>query len=139
MTKTTLVLFAVLIVVVFCWLGFAAYKIAPVWEGLGVRLPFMNRLMLLYGPFAAPIIGVIGAISIIVLGVRCPRHWGNPILLVILGIVWVCGFHSLLISGVFWYLRTSLRPMRIKLLGVGSKDAPQTLKQGVRAAQVTLP
>ena len=101
MTKTTSIAAAVLILAAFCWLGFAAYKLAPVWEGLAIRLPFMNRMMMLYGPLAAPIIGLLGAITIIVLRVRNPRHWVHPALLATLIIIWVFGFRSLLFSGIF--------------------------------------
>ena len=92
---------AALVLAAFCWLGFASYRVAPVWEGLSDHLPFMNRLMMLYGPIAAPIVGLIAAISIIVAGVHRPGHWVNPVLFVILCIVWVCGFRSLLFSGIF--------------------------------------
>ena len=85
----------------FCWLGFAAFKFAPIYNGLEDRLPMTTRLTVTYGPVAFPLFGVVTAVSLVLADVFCQRRWVQWIVIAAAVVLIVCIFQSLLFSGVF--------------------------------------
>jgi len=64
----------ILLHLIFCCLGSAAFVAADVCKGFGNGLPLMYRLLAGYGPVACPIFGVMVAAGII-LGDVYSRKW----------------------------------------------------------------
>jgi hypothetical protein len=87
--------------IVFCWLGWLAFKCAPIFAGLEDRLPVMTRLAFAYGPVACPLFGVLAAGSLILSDMFFRRHWLQWVLIALFAVLIVCIFRTFLFSGVF--------------------------------------
>ena len=66
---------AALFLIVFCWLGFAAVSLGTLFKGLEMYLPLTNRLALVYGPIAFPILGIAAATAFILSDLWSGNRW----------------------------------------------------------------
>ena len=67
--------FAVLALILFCWLGFAIAKLSTIFQGLRMPLPIAARLVMTYGPVGLPVLGGTAAALILLSDLFRPRRW----------------------------------------------------------------
>ena len=90
--------FAAIFLVAFCWLGLAAWRFAPILQELESVMPLNTRLVMHYGPFACPLLGIAAAIGLLLSGLHCRGKWVQPTLVVVLALLVVYVLDSLLFS-----------------------------------------
>src|SRR5438093_6221644 len=91
---------AAVLFIIFCWLRFAAFRFAPIYQGLEDRLPVTTRLVATYEPVACPLLGVVAAVGVILADALRQRRWVQWGLIAAAVILIVCIFRALLFSGV---------------------------------------
>ncbi len=67
--------FAAVLLVVFCWFGWAAVGLRALFEGLELHLHVAKRLTVAYGPIAFPIFGVVAAAAWVLSDVYFRGRW----------------------------------------------------------------
>lgn len=90
--------FAGIFLVAFCWLGLAAWRFAPIYQGLESVMPLKTRLVMDYGPVACPLFGVGAAIGLLLSDRYCRGKWVQPTLVLVLALLALYMFDSLLFS-----------------------------------------
>jgi hypothetical protein len=70
-------IFAVVCFLAFAWLGLAAVRFRPIYEGLqqDFHLAEKHKLFLAYGPVACPILGLIVATAVILSDTLFSKKW----------------------------------------------------------------
>ena len=87
--------------VIFCWLGFAVFKFALIYQRLEIHLPVTTRLVVTYGPVAFPLLGAVAALSVILADVFYQRRWVQWVLIVAVAVLIGCILRASIFSGVF--------------------------------------
>jgi len=90
---------ATFFLIVFCWLGFAAVRSAPIYQGLELRMPVATRLVVAYGAVAFPLLGIMAATTFILSSVLLAR-WTQWVWIVLFGFLLIWGFRTLLLPKV---------------------------------------
>jgi hypothetical protein len=66
---------AALVLILFCWLGFAITKFLAIFQGLETRLPNDLRLVVTYGSVGVPVLGLVAAALILLSDLFRARRW----------------------------------------------------------------
>jgi len=100
--------FAALCLIAFCWLGLAASRFAPIFQGLEPRLPMDTRLVVTYGAVWLPIFGVVAALVVILSDFFLPRQRLPLALTAVFMLLAMIAFRAVTFSGIF--MGPSIRP-----------------------------
>ena len=89
-------LLAAVFLFAFCFLGLFTSKFAPMFQDMEFVLPATVRLIVVCGPVAFPLLGILAAVSFVLSNVYFRRQWPQLALMLLYGLVILWVFQSLL-------------------------------------------
>ncbi|HEX3988830.1 MAG TPA: hypothetical protein VHZ30_05315 [Verrucomicrobiae bacterium] len=99
---------ALLILVAFCWLGFAAVRFEPLFQGFEDYIPVSKRFAYVHRPILFPLFGLLGAAGLIIADTFLLRRYVQLVLIVFFTIIFIWTFRSMF--GPFISLGPALPP-----------------------------
>jgi len=88
-------LLAAVFLFAFCFLGFFTSKFAPMFQDMESVLPATVRLIVVCGPVAFPLLGILAAVSFVLSNVYFRRQWPQLALMLLYGLTILWVFQSL--------------------------------------------
>ncbi len=89
-------LLAIFFLIAFCWLGFAAIRFGSIFQGFEMSLPGEKRFVVVYGPVAFPLFGVVAAAAFLFAGVQFHNRWTQWALVAVFVLLIILALRALL-------------------------------------------